>query len=172
MGLGCRRGWVGIVIPGVLTRIGLALHHPPNVATAHWSGVPAPRIPVCSGGWCAPKWSQSYSWRIHTSLIRVASTWWPGEWLTYSRLRSPPPIKIGFWLFPTYGHVWYLVRIFGFTHIASMFIKNEGGVLSYINKVKSRHGIELPKTCGFHNYSVKQVLMLDLCLINLIFHYQ
>ena len=82
--LWCWREWVGSVSPGMLTWIGLALRHPTTLAAAHWSGAPAPRIPVCSGGWRAPKWSQSYSWRIHTSLSRTASTWWPGDWLSFS----------------------------------------------------------------------------------------
>ena len=29
---------------------------------------------------------------------------------------------------------------------------NEGDVLRYINTVKSRHGMGLPKTCGYHHY--------------------
>ena len=86
VGLGCQQGWVGNVILGVLTWICLFLRHPLTVASAHWSGASAPGIPVCSGGWGAPKWSKSYSWRIHTSLSRFASTWWPGDWLTSSRL--------------------------------------------------------------------------------------
>ena len=89
--LRCRWGWVGNLIPGVLTWIGLALSHTLTVAAAHWSGAPAPRIPVCSGEWRAPKWSQSYSWRIHTSLSRADSTWWIGNWITSSRLPWPPP---------------------------------------------------------------------------------
>ena len=28
---------------------------------------------------------------------------------------------------------------------------NEGGVLRYINKVKSRHDIGIPTTCGYQN---------------------
>ena len=28
---------------------------------------------------------------------------------------------------------------------------NEGGVLRYINRAKSRHGIGLPTTCGYYN---------------------
>ena len=98
MGLGCRRGWVGNVIPGVLTWIGLALRHPPTVAAAHWSSASAPRIPACSGGWRAPKWSQSYSWRIHTSPSRVASTWCPGDWIPSSMFPSPPPALPIQWL--------------------------------------------------------------------------
>ena len=50
--------------------------------------------------------------------------------------------------------------------------KMRGGVLRYINKVKSRHGIELPTTCGYQNCGEKRVLMLELCLLDLIFHYQ
>ena len=88
---GCWRGWVGSVIPGVLTWIGLVLRHPPTVAAAHWSGTSVPGIPVCSGGWHTPKWSQSYSWHIHTYLSRINSTWWPGDWLTSSGLTLPPP---------------------------------------------------------------------------------
>ena len=91
IGLKCRWGWVVIVIPVVLTWIGLALHHLPTVAAAHWSSAPAPEILVCSGGWRAPKWLQSYSWHIHMSLSRVASTWWLDDWLASSRLSSPPP---------------------------------------------------------------------------------
>ena len=90
-GLGCQGEWFCCVSPGVLTWICLALRHPPTVAASHWSGTPAPGIPVCSGGWRAPKWSQFYSWCIRTSLSRIASTWWPGDWLTFSGLPSPPP---------------------------------------------------------------------------------
>ena len=61
---------------------------------AQWSDAPAPRIPVCSGGWCSPKWSLSYSWRIYTSLCTVASTWWPGVCPTSSRLPSPSPSEV------------------------------------------------------------------------------
>ena len=53
--------------PGLLTWRGLALRHPPTGAAAHCSSALAPGILVCSCGWRAPKWSQSYSWRIHTS---------------------------------------------------------------------------------------------------------
>ena len=48
---------------------------------------------------------------------------------------------------------------------------NEGGVLRYINKVKSRHDIGLPTNCGYHHCGEKQVLILELCLFNLILHY-
>ena len=75
----------------VITWIGLALRHIPTVAAAHWSGAPSLGIPVCSSGWRVPKWSQYYSWRIHTSLSRVAFTWWPGDWITSSMLTLPPP---------------------------------------------------------------------------------
>ena len=89
-GIGVSGGWVGCVSPGVLTWIGLALCHPPTVAATHWSSAPAPGILVCSCGWRAPKWSQSYSWCIRTYLSRISSTWWPGDWLTFSGLSSPP----------------------------------------------------------------------------------
>ena len=82
VGLGCRRGWVGNVIPGVITWIGLALRHPLTVAAAHWSSSPEPGTSVCSGGWRTPKCSQSYSWCIHMSFSRAASTWWQCDWLT------------------------------------------------------------------------------------------
>ena len=45
-------------------------------------------------GGFARKWSQSYSWCIHTSSSRVASTCWPGDWLTSSRLPSNPPTAV------------------------------------------------------------------------------
>ena len=48
---------------------------------------------------------------------------------------------------------------------------NEGGVLSYINKVKSRHGIRIPAFCGYQNCGKKQVLMIELWLLNIILHY-
>ena len=80
--LGCWGEWIGLVSPGVLTWIVLALHHPPTVAAAHLSGASAPGISVWKGGWRAPKWSESYSWRIRTTLSRIASTWWSGDWLT------------------------------------------------------------------------------------------
>ena len=48
--------------------------------------------------------------------------------------------------------------------------KNEVGVLRYINKVKSIHGIGLSTTCGYQSYGKKQVLMLELCFLNLILH--
>ena len=35
-------------------------------------------------GWRALRWLQPYSWRIHASLSRAASTWWPGDWLSFS----------------------------------------------------------------------------------------
>ena len=46
----------------------------------------------------------------------------------------------------------------------------EGGIMSYINKVKSRHGIGIPTTCGYPHGGEKYVLMLEICLLNLIFH--
>ena len=49
---------------------------------------------------------------------------------------------------------------------------NEGVVLRYISKVKSRHVIRLPKTCGCQNCGETQVLMLELHLLNLILQYQ
>ena len=49
---------------------------------------------------------------------------------------------------------------------------NEGRVLRYINKVKSRHSIGLQTKCGYQYCGEKQVLMLDLCLLNIILHYQ
>ena len=52
---------------------------PPTGVAACWSGSLASGIFVCSGGWRAPKWLQSYYWRIHTSSSRTASTWWPGD---------------------------------------------------------------------------------------------
>ena len=91
VGLWCQRGWVVNLIPGVLTWNGLCLRHIPTVTAAHWSGASVPRIPVCSGGWRAPNWVKCYSWRIHTYLSRVYSTWWRDDWLTSSRLQSPPP---------------------------------------------------------------------------------
>ena len=54
-----------------------------------------------------------------------------------------------FWLFPTLGHLWYLVRRFGFIHISSILFLKERIVLIYINNVKYRHGIGLRTTCWY-----------------------
>ena len=56
---------------------------------------------------------------------------------------------------------WYLV-----SHILQAYSSNKvGSVLKYINKVKSRHGIGLPETCGYQSFGEKQVLMLEICLL-------
>ena len=78
-------------IPVMPTWRGWALRYPLTGDAAHWSGALAPRILVCSGGWRAPKWSQSYSWRIRMSWSRIVSTLWPGDWLTFLGLLSTPP---------------------------------------------------------------------------------
>ena len=44
-------------------------------------------------------------------------------------------------------------------------------VLLYIKKVKSRHGIGIPTTCGYRHYGNKKVLMLELRLLNITLHY-
>ena len=36
--------------------------------------------------------------------------------------------------------------------ISSIFIKKEGVILRYMEKVKSRHGIGIPTTRGYQNY--------------------
>ena len=47
----------------------------------------------------------------------------------------------------------------------------EGDLLRYANKAKSRHVIGIPTTCGYQHYGQK-VLMLEICLLNLILHFQ
>ena len=49
---------------------------------------------------------------------------------------------------------------------------NEGRVLRYMNKVKSRHSNVLQTKYGYQNCCEKQVLMLDMYLLNNILHYQ
>ena len=47
---------------------------------------------------------------------------------------------------------------------------NDGDVLRYINRVKSGHGIGIPKTCGYQYCGKKAGFMLYICLINIILY--
>ena len=64
-----------------------------------------------------------------------------------------------------------IFRIFGFWHITRIFIKNEGVILRYINKVKYIHDIGLPLIVVLSILLRKQVLMLGLCFLNITFQY-
>ena len=63
----CLGEWVVCGSPGVPTWRVWTLRHPPTGSAAHWSSALAPGILVCSSGWRAPNWSQSYSWHIRMS---------------------------------------------------------------------------------------------------------
>ena len=80
-------GWGGVV--GwwwcvVLTWIAPIPRRLPITFSAHWFCLQVPMILEYTGGCPEPTWWQSYSWRIHTSLSRVASTLMWGDWLSFS----------------------------------------------------------------------------------------
>ena len=55
-----------------------------TLGIAHLSSLKSPWTPVCTVVWTAPKWHQSFSWRIHTSLSMVAAYFLLGVWLSFS----------------------------------------------------------------------------------------
>ena len=64
-------------------RRGSLQNRPPTACIARWSDVTAPWNPGCNGVWPAPKWWQSYYWRIRTSSSRVAAILLWGGWLYF-----------------------------------------------------------------------------------------
>ena len=78
------RLWLGLGPPGALTWIVLARRRLPTAASGLLLFVQAPWNPGCTGVWPAPKWWKSYSWRICTSMSRVAATFLQGDWLSSS----------------------------------------------------------------------------------------
>ena len=73
---------------------------------------------------------------------------------------TSPFRNVGFWLFPQYLHLWYLVSRFGFTDIAIIFFNKLGGFVEVYKRVKSRHGIGLQSTCEYQNCVEKEVLFV------------
>ena len=82
-------GWCGgfdwVWVPlGALTWIGLDRPRLPIAGAGRLSYAPATWNHGCTGVWPAPKWWKSYSWRIRTSVSRVAATLLQGDWKSSS----------------------------------------------------------------------------------------
>ena len=81
--LGWKCFWVW-GFPGAPIWTGWSQLWPTTTGAVRLYYVPTPWTPWCTGVWPAPKWWQSYSWRIQKSYSTVDAILMWGGWLSFS----------------------------------------------------------------------------------------